>query len=141
MTVHLIKLCVGAESITDLAEWQAERLAEKKRARQPQEILHITRSTPARAQDVLSGGSLYWVIKGYVCARQRITELRPVTKNGQPHCALVLDPEIIRVAPRAHRPFQGWRYLDASAAPADLSSSTADMSEKLQRELAAAGLL
>lgn len=141
MTIHLIKLCVGAESISDLAEWQAQRLAEKKRARQPQEILHITRNTPARAQEVLSGGSLYWVIKGYICARQRIVELRAVTKNGQPHCALVLDPEVIRVVPRAHRPFQGWRYLDKKSAPADLTATNADLSENLQRELAAAGLL
>lgn len=141
MTVHLIKLCVGAESITDLAEWQAQRLAEKKRARQPQELIHITRHMPKRADEVLDGGSLYWVIKGYICARQKLLELRPITHDGTPHCGLVYDKELIRVVPRAHRPFQGWRYFDPKAAPKDLAKGVGDISEKLQRELAELGLL
>lgn len=141
MTVHLIKLCVGADSISDLHAWQKQRLAEKKRAGEPQELMHITRHMPKRADEVLDGGSLYWVIKGWICARQTLVELRPITYNGTPHCGLIYDKELIRVVPRAHRPFQGWRYFDPQSAPKDLAKNTEDMPEALQRELATLGLL
>lgn len=141
MTMHLIKLCVGADSITDLTNWQAQRLKDMKRAKQTPELIHITRHMPKRAEEVLDGGSLYWVIKGYICARQQLLELRPITYNGTPHCGLVYDKELIRVVPRAHRPFQGWRYFDPKSAPKDMAANSADMPEKLQRELAAIGLL
>jgi hypothetical protein len=64
VTLHLIKLCVGAESLADLREWMAARMTEAKRRRAPLRHAHITRTTPKRAADILGGGSLYWVIKG-----------------------------------------------------------------------------
>ena len=87
--LHLIKLCVGVESLEELARWQKQRLAEKKKKGQKPELVHITRQTPKRAGELLDGGSLYWVIKGQIAARQKLVELRPVTRNGVTHCGLV----------------------------------------------------
>jgi hypothetical protein len=72
MTTHLIKLSVGPEKLSDLAGWQAHRLVQLKRAGREQELMHITRNTPKKAEELLDGGSIYWVIKGWVCARQKL---------------------------------------------------------------------
>jgi hypothetical protein len=144
MTTHIIKLAVGPESISDLIEFQAQRLKEKKRNGQKPELMHITRQTPKRADEVLDGGSIYWVIKGFVCARQKLLELRPVTRDGIAHCGLVLDKEVVRVKLQPRRAFQGWRYFDPKDAPADLpkgKDGMEGMPEKMRREMAELGLL
>lgn len=141
MPLHLIKLAVGAESFADMEAWQAQRLQELAREGKKPEMMHITRSTPKRAEEVLNGGSLYWVIKGVICARQRLLELRPIVYNEAPHCGLVYDKELIRVVPRPHRPFQGWRYLDPKDAPPDLATLGEAENDKMLRELAELGLL
>lgn len=121
MTVHLLKLCVGIEDVDHLAEMQKQRLEMKRKAGQPAELLHVTRSFPRRADQVLDGGSLYWVIKRVIRVRQRVVDLREtVNQEGKPACAIVLDPEHIQVERRPHRAFQGWRYLQPSDAPKDL---------------------
>ncbi|MEM6824866.1 MAG: DUF1489 domain-containing protein [Pseudomonadota bacterium] len=118
--IHLLKLCVGAESLGDLADWQGSG-----RANGPDGLpRHITRMWPKREAEVVSGGSLYWVIKGVILARQRILRLDPVDRgDGITRCALVLDPAIIRTEAIPKRPFQGWRYLNAQDAPRDLAGS------------------
>lgn len=142
MPLHLIKLSVGSESLADLAHWQKQRLKEMKAKGQKPELLHVTRHMPKRADEVLDGGSIFWVIKGWIVARQRLLELRPVTKNGVAHCALVLDKKIVPVHLRQHRAFQGWRYLDAKDAPSDSGGAPDEaMPEHLRRELAEMGLL
>jgi hypothetical protein len=143
MTLHLIKLCVGCDSIDDLADWQKRRLAELKKKRKPPELIHVTRQTPKRVDDLLKGGSLYWVIRGQIAVRQRLLELRAVTKNGTPHCGLVYDPQIIHLIPRTCRPFQGWRYLAAKDAPLDarMIKGGKQLPPQLRAELAALGLL
>ena len=143
MTVHLIKLCVGAGSLSELAAWQAQRLESQRGEKQRPELIHLTRHMPKRAAEVLDGGSLYWVIAGWIAARQRLLELRPVVKDGRPHCALIYAPELIAVAPRPRRPFQGWRYFDPKDAPPDLTkgSEGEGMPQELRRELIALGLL
>lgn len=124
MTVHLIKLCVGCDSPEDLRDWQEERLAERRKQGKPQVLQHVTRSMPKRRDEVLDGGSLYWVIRGVIRVRQRILGLEPtVNSNGEPHCAIVYDPDIVAVAPRPQRPFQGWRYLEPEQAPPDLQET------------------
>jgi hypothetical protein len=121
MTVHLIKLCVGCDSVEDLREWQRERLTELKRARRKPILEHHTRMMPRRRQEILDGGSLYWVIKGLVRVRQRIVGLDPrADVDGQAFCAIRYTPEMVLTVPRSHRPFQGWRYLEAADAPPDL---------------------
>lgn len=141
MTLHLIKLCVGADSISDLARWQKQRAAERKKDGGSSEILHITRMTPKRAGELLEGGSLYWVIRGQIAARQKLKALKQVTRDGVPHCALVLERKIVATVPRKHRAFQGWRYLDPKDAPGDLTGSKTAMPEKLRAELTDLGLL
>ena len=143
VTLHLIKLSVGTESIADLADWQKKRAAERKKKGGTGDIMHITRMTPKRADELLAGGSMYWVIKGQVAVRQRLRELRAVTRNGLPHCALVLDKELVPTERRFHRAFQGWRYLDPKDAPKDLKrrGKMAELPEALHAELAQLGLI
>ena len=93
--LHLIKLCVGCDSLEDLAAWQKQRLKEKKAKGQKPELVHITRQTPKRDVELLDGGSLYWVIKGQIAARQTLTELRAMRVKGMPHCGLVLHKILV----------------------------------------------
>lgn len=113
------------------------------RAGQSPELMHVTRNTPKRAEELLDGGSIYWVIKGWLCARQVMRELRPLQIDGASYCGLVYDTELVRVVPRKHRPFQGWRYLDPKAAPADMppQQDYDSLPDELQRELMGLGLL
>ncbi len=145
MTLHLIKLCVGAESLEDLRQWVAERSLTAIAAGLEPHSSHVTRMAPKRAEELLDGGSLYWIIKGQVAARQRLLDIKTFTGgDGIGRCELILGPEVIEVAPAPRRPFQGWRYLEADAAPRDLNASGADienMPEELRRELAELGLL
>ncbi len=129
--VNLLKLCVGAESVEDLAGWQARRFG----AGTP---CHVTRMWPRREAEVVAGGSLYWVIKGLVLCRQRITGLEErLGADGITRCAIQLDPRIVRTEPMPKRPFQGWRYLAPEAAPADLKPGR-EAEGHLPRDLAAA---
>lgn len=146
MTIHLVKLCVGAASIEDLANWQQERLAEKRKARQPATLAHTTFQTPKRRTELLDGGSLYWVIKGVIQARQRLIGLDEGTKDdGSACCLLVLDPVLVPVRPVPRRAFQGWRYLSADDAPADLGGGSAGditaLPPKMRKDLAELGLI
>lgn len=144
MTLHLIKLCVGADSIADLERYREERRAAHERLGLAYESLHTTRMFPKRAEELLDGGSLYWVIKGQVAARQKLTAIRQFTgEDGIKRCDLVMDPEVVHVRPRPFRPFQGWRYLRDEDAPPDIGAiaDTGDMPEELRRELAGMGLL
>lgn len=146
MALHLIKLAVGCESIEDLASWQAERLAQMKAERKKPELFHRTFQMPKRREELLDGGSMYWVIKGIVQARQRLLDLREGTKpDGSPCSLLILDKTLVPVRPVPRRAFQGWRYLKADEVPADLAMGGRDeigeMPPKLRKELAELGLL
>ncbi|HBS48766.1 MAG TPA: DUF1489 domain-containing protein [Rhodobacteraceae bacterium] len=138
---HLIKLSVGTESVDGLAKWQASRAARGADGL-PR---HVTRMWPKRAEEVLNGGSIYWVIKGVVQCRQRILRLDEVTRSdGVRRCAIVLDPELIRTQGALKRPFQGWRYLKPEDAPADLPpgrEAEEALPDALNRALAEIGVL
>ncbi len=145
MTVHLVKLCVGAASVEDLARWQSVSRnlvmhAGRKAA------YHTTFQKPTRQADLLDGGSLYWVIKGTILVRQRIVGFGEGQKaDGSPCCLILLDPELTGVRPVPRRAFQGWRYLAADDAPADLKGGAidqvADMPADMRKKLAALGLI
>ncbi len=145
MPLHLLKLCVGAESISDLEEWIEERMTLERRLGRPEEQIHTTRMVPKRVEEIVAGGSLYWVIKGQISARQRLTAIRPFTDgDGIGRCHLVMEPVVVPLEPRPCRPFQGWRYLAEKDAPRDIDGRSGDlgaMPEALRRELAEMGLL
>ncbi|MEQ8432797.1 MAG: DUF1489 domain-containing protein [Oceanicaulis sp.] len=132
MALNLIKLCVGADGIENLEAWR-DQVAPGDRP-----MPHTTRMTPKRAKELLDGGSLYWVIKRVIQARQTILELEEFTDEaGIKRCTIWLDREIIPTAPSPRRPFQGWRYLKAEDAPADLTVQTGgeDLPDDLRRKL------
>lgn len=144
MALHLIKLCVGCDSVQDLTDWVEERLAEKRRRGEKPLHVHRTRQMPKRRDDIVDGGSLYWVIKGSIMVREPILDLVAVTDaNGVAHCDIQLSGEFTLVEPRRFRPFQGWRYLDTKEAPSDLRSAGAarDLPPEFVKELAVLGLL
>jgi hypothetical protein len=145
MALHLLKLCVGCDSVEDLEEWIELRLKEARRARKPQEHSHTTRMIPTRAKELVAGGSLYWVIRGNVQARQRLLEVRPFRDgDGIQRCKLVLEPKVVPTVWQPRRAFQGWRYLKPDDAPRDLGSDRAALRElppELRRDLADLGLL
>ena len=138
--VNLIKLCVGAEKVEDLTDWQASP-----RAKGPDGLpRHVTRMWPKRQAELLAGGSLYWVFKGVVLARQRILRLDEVDRgDGIVRCGIVLDPAVHRTEAVPRRPFQGWRYLAAGDAPRDLPkgrSKGEDLPPMLEAALAEIGV-
>ena len=145
MSLHLIKLCVGCDSVADLEDWIKQKLKEKKRRGQKAEHIHTTRMVPKRADELTSGGSLYWVIRGQITCRECILDIRPFTdKDGIGRCRVVLDGKLVLVEPRPRAAFQGWRYLAANEAPRDLSRAApgaARMPEAMRRELRELGLL
>jgi hypothetical protein len=120
MTLHLIKLCVGCDNVEELLDWQREHAG-----REPDWRMR-TRQTPKRAAELTDGGSLYRVFKGLILCRQPILAVETVGEGAQARCEVVLDPNIVRVAPTPRRAFQGWRYLTDEDAPKDLSL-TGDM--------------
>lgn len=133
--MNLIKLCVGAESFEDQDAWIKARVKAGGRDYLPS---HVTRMWPKQEESILNGGSLYWVIKGAIQARQKIVRLDEVIgHDGIRRCAIVMEPELIRTNNAIRRPFQGWRYLKPEDAPADLPQSrVAD--DTLPKELALA---
>ena len=152
MTVHLIKLCVGVTDVNQLLQ-ERERLikqAAKRKSRKPVEDHHWTRMRPKRADEVIDGGSLFWVIRGVIRVRHRILRLDDVRDaDGQEYCAIIYDPKVILVEPRPRRAFQGWRYLEAEDAPPDLpnqkralasAAAEGDMPKEMLNELRALGL-
>ena len=152
MTVNLIKLCVGVSDVTQLVQ-EHERLvrqALKRKTKKPVEDHHWTRMRPKRDDEVLDGGSLFWVIRGTIRVRHRILRLDEVRDtDGQEYCAIIYDPKVILVEPRPRRAFQGWRYLEADDSPPDLPNqrqalanavAEGDMPADMLQELRTLGL-
>ena len=136
MALHMIKLCVGVENVEDLQEWQDKRVKELARKRKPPNPYHDTRMTPTRAEEMLTGGSLYWVIKHRIIVRQRLIGFEQVKDaDGKAMCRIHLDPALVRTTPRKKRPFQGWRYLEPDDAPADLDGKGPALSADIETAL------
>jgi hypothetical protein len=128
--LHLIKLAVGVRDVAHLAEIQALQ------GRKNPPLRHQTRNAPKRAAEILEGGSIYWVIQRAVLVRQLVVDVvEDIWDDGSPCTGLVLDPVLVRVAPRPCKPFQGWRYLTAAEAPVDLDTATSTGAENLPAEM------
>ncbi|RZI99418.1 MAG: DUF1489 family protein [Brevundimonas sp.] len=112
MSLHMIKLCVGVAKVETL----------ERRAAKGEWLTVNTRMTPKRAAELEDGGSLFWVMKGSVTCRMPIVDISTKGEGKTSHCLIKLSPEVIRTAPQARRPFQGWRYLEPKDAPMDLST-------------------
>lgn len=135
-TLHLIKLAVGIDDPAHLAAAQARRMAESTETGNQPRLYHVTRNVPRRADELLDGGSIYWVIKGRIRMRQRLLDIETDTDDeGRRFCRLVLDPLLVETHSWPHRAIQGWRYLPAVSAPPDLR--TVQGASKLPPELAA----
>ncbi|MCF8509558.1 MAG: DUF1489 domain-containing protein [Hyphomonadaceae bacterium] len=136
MALHMIKLCVGAENVEDLAEWQDKCVASIAKKGTQATPWHDTRMSPKRAAEMLDGGSLYWVIKHFIIVRQRLVGFEEFKdKDGKSMCRIHLDSELIRTKPRKKRPFQGWRYLEPGDAPSDLDGKGPALSADLELAL------
>ncbi len=133
--LHILKLSVGSESVEQILDWQRNR----SRQRAGGHYYHLTRMWPKRTDEVLDGGSIYWVVQGLVQCRQRILGFEEIIgQDGIRRCGIVLDPEIIRTDPAPKRPFQGWRYLKNEDAPRDLKQDAAQKTDPLPASLLAA---
>ncbi len=138
--LHLIKLCVGVEHPSELVEWQIRRRKETGR----DHAFHITRMWPKRAAELQDGGSLYWVMKGFIKARQEIVGLEAVTGNdGINRCAILLSPNVVNIELTPRRAFQGWRYLEGAQVPRDIEETGRqgqELPDVLKHELARLGV-
>jgi Uncharacterized conserved protein len=142
MPLHLIKLAVGIRDLDHMAEVQGRRAL----AVDGRKVIPVyTRRLPKRGEEILAGGSIYWVVRGNVAVRQRVLAIDTgVDEEGESYCTLGIDAELVPTVPTAHRPFQGWRYLDPQAAPKDLADGAGQGDElpaHLAAELRALGLL
>ncbi len=145
MTLNLVKLSVGTTAIEDLAAWQTEHRSRKTRDGVAC-VYHRTFQFPKRQAELLDGGSIYWVIRGVILVRQKLIGFEDGKRDdGTPCCLLLFAPTLIPVRPTPRRAFQGWRYLDAADAPADLKSGKRDqiasMPAEMRKQLADLGLI
>jgi hypothetical protein len=141
--LHLIKLSVGPKDVAQLRTIQQRRITTDPPLR------HQTRVMPKRAAEIIEGGgSIFWVVSGFVRVRQRVLELREDRwDDGSACCSIILDPELVLVEARPQKPFQGWRYLDPAAAPPDVAGPVIpaegidSLPPRLRQELRELGLL
>ena len=138
MTVHLLKLAVGVSDLAEMREAQRERREERGL------YCFYTRNLPRRQDEILEGGSVYWVVKGMIQVRQRIRGFMPiVNRRGHPAVLVKIEAKLTPTEPRLHRAFQGWRYLEPSEAPRDLpkGGKISGMPPDMARELRELGLI
>jgi hypothetical protein len=140
--LHLLKMAVGVADLDDLRRIRAARDKERGGS------WVYTRNHPRRAEAVLAGGSIYWVVRGQIRVRQRVTGFRSERDdNGRAFCLIEVDPELVPTLPRPWRPFQGWRYLTPLDAPPDDRAAGDGRAlgepppERMLAELRALGLL
>lgn len=136
MALHLVKLAVGIDDLAQLRRVRAERAAAR-----GGNWIH-TRNRPRRTDEVLDGGSIYWVIRGHIRVRQRVSGFRDMREEGgRRYCLIAVDPQLVPTVPRPYRPFQGWRYLSPADAPPDLPQGREPPPDRMLAELRALGLL
>lgn len=143
MVLHLIKLAVGVDDLAHMKQLQAARRRQRRQGpRSPHWV--FTRNTPRRAEELLDGGSLYWVVRGVIRCRQELVGFDEDfdREEARKYCRIKVKRTLVRTAPQACKAFQGWRYLEPDRAPPDLSrGDTGDMPPEMAAELKRLGLL
>jgi hypothetical protein len=143
MVLHLIKLAVGVDDLAHMKKLQAARRKQRRQsARSPHWV--YTRNTPRRGEELLAGGSLYWVVRGIISCRQELVgfEEHIDDEDGRKYCRIQVKRTLVRTAPRVCKAFQGWRYLEPARAPPDLAEGdSSDMPPEMAAELKRLGLL
>ena len=135
--LHLVKMAAGIKSL------EMFRLALGSHGNP----VYRTRNMPKRADELLDGGSIYWMFAGGISARQKLLDIREAQwPDGSKCTEIVTERELIPVVHVRKAPIQGWRYLEADAAPKDVGSEgevqgATELPEKMRRELEAMGLL
>ncbi len=146
MSLNLIKLCVGVETVDELVDWQTG-WRKKGGMDGKGRVWHTTRMMPKRREELLQGGSLYWVVKGHILVRQLLEDVEPFTgEDGIRRCHLVLHKDLVLTEPRRRRAFQGWRYFPGEDAPPDVGKAGKEgakdqMPPHLRAELRELGIL
>ena len=136
----MTKVAVGCRSLAQLTQRQAGRVS--MHAGVPA-VLCTTRYMPKRAEEMI-GGSIYWIIKHTLTARQAILGFEMVEGERGKRCHIQLDCNVVPVLAAPLRAHQGWRYLELAATPPDLDSVGSEigaMPVKLMRDLRGLGLL
>ena len=141
--VNLIKLCVGAQNVSDLYNWQKNRIIYQKNLKNPATFF-ITRMRPKREAEILNGGSIFWVFKGLILARQKIIGFDNfMSEDNISRCKVILDRKIILTDAYHKKPFQGWRYFSQQEAPKDreiYSNEKTQLPLKIEKELSELGI-
>ena len=145
-TINIVKLAVGVQSVEELALIQ-RRFLNQPSAQTSKGFYHSTKLMPKKHEAIVESGSLYWVIKGVICARQKIVEIiKQEEPDGIKRCRIYLEDSIIKTTPIRKRPFQGWRYLKKNKTPADIIDPITgtfddDIPLDVQQQLLEVGLL
>lgn len=132
MPLHLTKVAYGAQSLDEIRSWFASRGGEARLT---------TRYLPKRHEEIVPGGSLFWIFKHQLVMRSPILRFE-AAEGGTTH--IVIAARLIEVMPRPKRAHQGWRYLAGDEAPRDLAEgeSAGDvMPGHLASDLARLGLV
>ena len=139
MTVNILRMAARVQSIDHLLERQWQRMAQRVPDADGSVLYTFTRNVPKRIDELVDGGSIYWVIKRFVRVRQSILGIEPITNaEGRRRCRIQLDPVPVRTELYPHKAFQGWRYLRPEDAPRDLESGdVAEEQEEIPPEMAA----
>ena len=144
MPVHLLIVSVGSSSVKQLRDAQSRRLIAGP-------LCHVTKQRPTREAELLEGGSVYWIIRGQIAARQQVTGLERLYDHEGEKCGLMLDSELVETELFPRGPHQGWRYLEIADAPRDLrdlvedrnsdEDSEGELAEEMAAELHSLGLI
>src|SRR3977135_2028692 len=140
MPLHLIKLAGGCDAGKELKSWGAERMQTAKKKGLPLHHIHITRMTPKRVEELLAGGSLYWVIRGEIAAREKIFAIEPFRdRDGIGRCRRVMQHKLMALSPQPMRALRACRFSREAPPPPDLAkaaaASVAAIPEPMRREL------
>lgn len=144
MSIHMIKLAVGAESLADFADYAYSHAVDY----HGEKVNPVwTRHKPKRADELVRKGYIYRVIKNRIVCKQKILGFEPFEHpvKGKMNMIMTGFP-IIKTAAQMHRPFQGWRYFEPAKTPKDIGPYNPDDEGEappadLAEALSAAGLL